>query len=125
MTDNERTAAEIDARLAAMPADQRAALQHLRETIAAAAPDAVEAIGYNMPAFRYRGRFLVSYDAFKDHCSLFPMSGQIVDRHPELAAFAVAKGTYHFTPQKPIPDDLVGVVVQARMAEIDARPPKR
>ncbi|MFI5198854.1 MAG: iron chaperone [Candidatus Limnocylindrales bacterium] len=124
MTDKEPPATVIDARLAALPPDQRAALQHLRETIAAVAPEAVEAIGYGMPGFRYRGNLLVSYEAFKDHCSLFPMSGQVVEQNPELAAFAVAKGTYHFTPEEPIPDDLIAVVVWARMAEIDARPTK-
>ena len=38
----------IDAYLAALPADQRAALQSLRETIAAAAPEAVEAVSYGL-----------------------------------------------------------------------------
>jgi uncharacterized protein YdhG (YjbR/CyaY superfamily) len=121
MTDKEQPATLIDARLAALPTAERTVLQHLREVIAAAAPEAEEAIGYGMPAFRYRGRFLVSYNAFKDHCSLFPMSGQVVGEHPELGTFAAAKGTYHFTPSKPIPDELVAVVVRARMAEIDAR----
>jgi len=68
MTDPSRATAEIDARLARLPADQRDALQSLRQTIAAAAPDAVETISYAMPAFRYRGRALVSYEAFKTHC---------------------------------------------------------
>ncbi len=51
----------IDAYLAALSPDKRAALQALRETIAAAAPEAVEAVSYGAPAFRYRGRQLVSY----------------------------------------------------------------
>lgn len=125
MTDKEQASAWIDARLAGLPPAERAALQHVRETIAAAAPEAEEAVGYGMPAFRYRDRFLVSYAAFKDHCSLFPMSGQIVGQNPALAAFAMAKGTYHFTPERLIPDELIAVVVHARMAEIDARRKKR
>jgi uncharacterized protein YdhG (YjbR/CyaY superfamily) len=110
----------IDARLAGFPEPQRAALQDLRQAIALAAPDAEEAVSYGMPAYRYRARLLVSYDGFKDHCSLFPMSSTVVGQHPGLAAFAAAKGTYHFTPEHPIPADLVAVVVRARMAEIDA-----
>jgi len=31
-----------------------------------------------MPAFRYRGRPLVSYSAFKKHCSLFPMNVELI-----------------------------------------------
>ncbi|MGH2513170.1 MAG: iron chaperone [Candidatus Limnocylindrales bacterium] len=113
---------QVDTILAALPAEQRAALQALRELIARLAPEAEETISYGMPGFRYRGRFLVSYAGFKGHCSLFPMSGDVVARHPELATFAAGKGTYHFSAEQPIPDNLVEVVVRERMAEIDARP---
>lgn len=113
--------ARIDAILDALPADQRAALQTLRETIAAAAPEAEEAISYAAPAFRYRGRPLVAYSASKAHCSFYPMSPPVQDGYrDQLAAFDMAKGTIRFVPQNPIPADLVASIVRARMAEIDA-----
>jgi uncharacterized protein YdhG (YjbR/CyaY superfamily) len=122
MTDPTTATAQIDATLAARPADQRAALQTLRQTIAAAAPEAEETISYGMSAFRYRGRALVSYAAFKAHCSLFPMSSALVEAHrDELAGFATAKGTLRFTPEHPLPTDLVVRIVRERMAQIDAR----
>jgi len=122
MTDPIPAGAQIDARLAALPADQRAALQALRETIAAAAPEAEETISYAMPAFRYRKRALVSYDGFKAHCSLFPMSAELIESHrEELAGFATAKGTLQFTPARPIPGDLVAMIVRERMTQIDAK----
>jgi uncharacterized protein YdhG (YjbR/CyaY superfamily) len=112
----------IDARLAGLPEPQRAALQVLRETIAAAAPDAEETIGYSMPAFRYHGRALVSYDGFKRHCSLFPMGSEIIERHKdEFAAFATTKGSLHFTSENPIPTRLVELIVRERMSYIDTR----
>jgi uncharacterized protein YdhG (YjbR/CyaY superfamily) len=64
--------------LAALPPDQREALEHVRATIRAAAPDATEAISYGMPAFKQDGRGLVGYAAFKAHCSLFPMSSTVI-----------------------------------------------
>ena len=113
-------ASRIDATLTALPADQRAALQALRKTIAAAAPEAVEAISYGAPAFRYAGRPLVSYAAAKAHCSLFPMSPAVVEAHrAELDGFDTAKGTIRFTPERPIPVELVRSIVRERMAEID------
>jgi uncharacterized protein YdhG (YjbR/CyaY superfamily) len=119
---NSPATAKIDAMLAAARPDQRVALQTLRETIAAAAPAAEETISYAMPAFRYRGRALVAYSAFKAHCSLFPMSGALVETHrDELADFVTAKGTLRFTPEHPIPKDLVERIVRERMAQIDAR----
>ena len=111
----------IDASLAALPADQRALLAELRHTIAAAAPEAVETISYGMPAFRYRGRALVSYSAFKDHCSFFPMSGAVTEAHKtELDGFVFAKGTIRFTPTHPLPAELVRAMVRDRVAQIDA-----
>lgn len=122
MTDPTSPTEQIDATLAALPASQRAALEHLRATIASAAPGAEETISYGMPAFRYHGRALVSYAAFKAHCSFFPMSSGLIEAHrTELAGFATAKGTLRFTPEHPIPDDLVRQIVRERMAQIDAR----
>ncbi|MHB8398959.1 MAG: iron chaperone [Candidatus Limnocylindrales bacterium] len=122
MTDPTTATEQIDARLAGLPADQRAALQDLRLAIAAAAPEAEEAISYGMPAFRYHGRSLVSYDAFTAHCSLFPMSAAMIESHrDELADFATAKGTLRFTPQHRLPVDLVQRLVRERMAQIDSR----
>jgi uncharacterized protein YdhG (YjbR/CyaY superfamily) len=116
----------INATLAALPADQRATLQALREAIAAAAPEAVEAISYAMPAFRYHGRALVSYAGWKAHCSLYPMSGAVIDANrTELAAFDIDKGTIRFTPDDPLPAAVVTTIVRARMAEIDAARSRR
>jgi uncharacterized protein YdhG (YjbR/CyaY superfamily) len=51
----------VDAYLASLPKDQQAALQRVRTEVARIVPDAVETISYGMPAFKLRGRFLVSY----------------------------------------------------------------
>jgi uncharacterized protein YdhG (YjbR/CyaY superfamily) len=126
MTDATGATEQIDAMLAALPDDQRAALQSLRETIAAAAPEAVETISYGMPAFRYRGRALVSYSGFKAHCSFFPMDGEVIAAHrDELEGFFTARGTLRFTPEDPIPRDLVERMVRERMARIDMRAGRR
>ncbi len=114
--------ARIDSTLDALPVDQRLALQALRSQIAAAAPEAVEGISYGMPAFRYRGRPLVSYAAWKDHCSFFPMGPEVLEANlADLAGFATAKGTIRFTPDHPIPPEVVTRIVRARMAQIDGR----
>jgi uncharacterized protein YdhG (YjbR/CyaY superfamily) len=112
----------VEAYLAAVPDDKRAALERLRSDIRAAAPDATETIAYQMPAFRHAGRLLVSYAAFKDHCSLFPMSLQVVeDLRDELAPFAPRKGTIRFQPDRPLPASLVAKIVRARIEENAAR----
>ncbi|HSK53225.1 MAG TPA: DUF1801 domain-containing protein [Clostridia bacterium] len=112
---------EIDAFLAAVPDDARAALEDLRATIAAAAPDAVEAIAYGVPAFRYRGRPLVSFGAAKAHCAFYVQSPALMDEHRDaLAGYDTSKGTIRFRPSQPLPRELVTMLVRGRMAETDA-----
>ena len=73
-------ATTIDDYLAALPDERRVVVEELRRTIRAAAPEATETIAYKMPALRsHGGQFLVSYDAYKHHYSLFPASGAVVD----------------------------------------------
>lgn len=113
--------AEVDAVLAGLPPETREALEELRRTIAAAAPDAVEGIGYGVPAFRYRGRPLVSFGAGKRHCSFYVQSPAVLDAHrEELAGYETSKGTIRFAPDEPLPAALVTTLVRARMAETDA-----
>lgn len=112
----------VDQYLAALPDRQRAALKKLRETIRAAAPDATEAISYQMPTFKLNGRFLVSYAAFKDHCSLFPASTKVLEElGDEVRPYFAGKGTLRFTPDKPIPATLVKKIVKTRVQENEAR----
>lgn len=108
--------------LASLPDEPRAALETLRETIKAAAPEATETISYRMPTFRDQGRSLVAYAAFKDHCSLFPMSTKVIEDHrEELKPFVTGKGTIRFHADRPLPAALVRKLVEARLEENAAR----
>jgi uncharacterized protein YdhG (YjbR/CyaY superfamily) len=108
--------------LAAVPEEPRAALEKLRRTIKAAAPDATETISYQMPAFKDDGRFLVSYAAFKDHCSLFPASEAVIQAlGEELKPYFSGKGTIRFHADRPLPAALVRKIVKVRLEENAAR----
>jgi len=111
----------VEKYLAALPEKQRAALERLRKTIRAAAPEATEGISYQMPAFKHHGT-LVAYAAFKDHCSFFPMSSKLIEEHKdELKAYDTAKGTIRFQADKPLPAALVRKIVKERIAQNEAR----
>ena len=112
----------VEEYLASLPEDKRAALERLRTTIRAAAPEATEMISYQMPAFKAHGRMLVSYAAFKDHYSLFPMSGEVVEAlGDKLKTYASGKGTIRFELDAPLPVALVKKVVKVRLEELAAR----
>jgi len=114
---------DVDDYMAQLPDDRRAVMEQLRSTIRSAAPDATEAISYNMPAFRLGGRFLVSYEAFQRHYSLFPWSDGMVDElGDEMKPYAVGKGTIRFPADKPIPLELVTRIVAIRNREVAGEP---
>lgn len=113
----------IDDYLEGLPADKRSALEKLRKTIRAAAPEAEECISYAIPAFRQNG-VLVGFGATANHCSFFPFnSTTVADYKADLKGYKTSKGTIHFQPQKPLPVALVRKLVKARLAEnLERRP---
>lgn len=111
----------IDAYLATLPADQRQALQRLRAQIARLAPEAVETISYGMPAFRLHGRGLVWYAGWKAHCSIYPLTDSFMEANAKaLKGYRRTKGSLHFTPDSPLPEDLVERLVQERLADVES-----
>jgi uncharacterized protein YdhG (YjbR/CyaY superfamily) len=101
--------------LSQVPEPQREALERLRRTIKSTAPDAVEVISYQIPTFKLNGRMLVSYAAFKHHCSFFPGAGPIEMHANDLKSFQTSKGTIQFTPEHPLSTALVKKLVKTRI----------
>lgn len=111
----------IDDYLLGVEQPQRAELERIRKIIHAAVPDAEEVITYNMPGFKYRGRYLVSFAAFKDHMSLFPAADPIASYADKLKEYKTSKGTIQFTLEHPLPESLVNEIVAHNIARIEAR----
>ena len=119
-----QTHADIDAYLATVRPEQRAALQALRETILEVAPGAVECLSYGMPAFRVNGKVVCYFAAAKGHCALYP--GGMVDQFAaELADFSTSRGTIRFQPDKPIPDPLLRRIIAFCVERSSVRARKR
>jgi uncharacterized protein YdhG (YjbR/CyaY superfamily) len=107
----------IDEYLARVNPDQRAALEHLRQIIHSAAPQAEECISYQICAFRQNG-MLVGFGATANHCAFYLMSGKTVAHFKDdLKGYDTSKGTIRFQPERPLPAALVRKLVKARLKE--------
>jgi uncharacterized protein YdhG (YjbR/CyaY superfamily) len=118
-------ARDVNDYLTRLPEDSRAALEQLRQTIKSIVSEAVEVISYQIPTFKYKGRMLVSYAAFKEHCSFFPGAAPIEAHRNELRSYQISKGTIRFPIDKPLPAALVKKLVISRIAENEGREKSR
>jgi uncharacterized protein YdhG (YjbR/CyaY superfamily) len=114
---------DIDTYLAALPDDQRTALQALRTQLRTLLPDHAEVMSYAMPGFRQpgpKGRMVAGYAAFARHLGLYPHSGSVI---PQIncTPFKTSKSGVLFTPDRPLPATLVARIVALRQEEIAAK----
>ncbi len=103
----------IDEYIRSFPAEVRTVLEKIRETIRQAAPDAVEAVSYRMPAFKLNGT-LVYFAAFKDHIGFYPLPAGIKALEAEIKPYVSGKGTLRFPLDQPVPFALIARIVAAR-----------
>jgi uncharacterized protein YdhG (YjbR/CyaY superfamily) len=108
----------IDAYLATVKGERRAALEALRKAIRKAAPKAEECISYGIPAFRLGGEVVAGFSQTAKGCSYFPFSGSTLKTlASELSDYGGTKSSLHFHPQQPLPASLVRKLLKARIAE--------
>jgi uncharacterized protein YdhG (YjbR/CyaY superfamily) len=107
---------DIDEYIAGFPKDVQEILEKIRTTIRKAAPDAEEAIKYQMPTFVLKGN-LVHFAAYKKHIGFYPAPRGIEKFKDELSAYEGAKGSVRFPLDKPIPYDLISRIVAFRVQE--------
>ena len=112
----------VDAYIAALPPDQREALTTLRARLKALLPDHLEVMSYAMPGFRQpgpKGKMVAGYAAFARHLGLYPHSGSVIPRI-DCTPFKTSKSGVLFTPDRPLPDDLLRQIIATRQADLSA-----
>lgn len=114
---NQRTAKNIDDYIAGFPLEVQESLQKLRAAIRKAAPQATEAIKYQIPTFVVK-KNLIHFAAFKNHIGLYPGSRAIEYFEKELGKYELSKGTIRFPLDKPLPLTLVAKIVKFNLKNI-------
>ncbi len=107
---------EIDAYIAQFPSEVQSILGRIRKMIATAAPEAHEAMKYQIPTFVLNGN-LVHFAAFDQHIGLYPTPSPIVRFQAELKPYKTAKGSIQFPLDKEIPYALIQRIVEFRVEE--------
>lgn|SRR5574341_705735 len=106
----------IDEYMGIFPKNVQKILQQLRQTIRKAAPQAEEAISYQIPTFKLNGN-LVHFAAWKNHIGFYPTSTGITAFKKELSLYQGAKGSVQFPISEPLPLSLISRIVKFRVKE--------
>jgi uncharacterized protein YdhG (YjbR/CyaY superfamily) len=97
-------------------------LERVRSTIRAALPGAEEAISYQIAAYRLQGCAVIYFAGWKQHYSLYPVTGRLVAAFTdELAPYKVGKGTIRFPLSEPVPVKLIERIAKFRAKEAAGR----
>ena len=106
----------VDDYLSGLPQDQRDVLRKMCDLIVESSPPLSEKTYYGVPNYFIGDDPLVAFVAAKNHLSLFPHGSQIIrEMSEELEPFSTSKGTIRFTPEHPLPDDLIRRIIARRI----------
>jgi uncharacterized protein YdhG (YjbR/CyaY superfamily) len=116
MQSNQKVPTTIDEYIAGFPKATQDILQKIRQTIHAAAPEAQEAISYQMPTFKLHGN-LVHFAGYTHHIGFYPIPSGIEKFKADLSVYKQGKGSVQFPLDQPIPYDLISRIVKFRVEE--------
>lgn len=110
----------IDEYIAAQPEAVRPVLRQVRETIRAAAPEAVEKIAYRMPTF-WQGENLIHFAAFRSHIGVYPGGEATSVFAGRLTGYKTSKGAIQF-PLDRAPDfALIADITRWRVEQVQMK----
>lgn len=105
----------IDEYIENFPPETQKLLSEIREIIQNAAPEAVETISYQMPAYKANGKPLVYFAAFKNHIGFYAMPTGHAEFADELSKYKQGKGSVQFPLDEPLPIGLIEKIVKFRV----------
>ena len=108
----------IEKYLGFISTEQRTEFERIKTIVRKVVPDATETMAYGIPTFKYKGKNLLHFGAFKDHVSIFPGPKAIEILEDKLSVYKLSKGTIQYSATKPIPDDIVIELIKISISDI-------
>ena len=106
----------IEEYIEAAPKEVQEKLLQLHKTILKAAPGAIEALKWSMPAYSYQ-KILVTFAIFKHHIGFYPMPSAIKAFAKDLSKYKTATGSVQFPLDQKLPVSLINKIVKFRVKE--------
>lgn len=110
----------VDAYILRFPPATQKLLRQLRAVVRKAAPQAVEKIGYGMPALECEGP-LVYFAGYKSHIGFYATPSGHAEFAEALAQYKTGKGSVQFPLDQKLPVKLIEKIVKFRVHENQAR----
>jgi uncharacterized protein YdhG (YjbR/CyaY superfamily) len=111
----------VDSYINDFPQEVQQLLKKVRAIILEKAPKASECIKYGMPAYKTFGKPLVYFAGFKNHIGFYATPTGHSWFTAELSPYKQGKGSVQFPLNKPVPFDLIGRIVEFRVAENEVK----
>lgn len=107
----------VDDYIISFPKEIQICLEKVRSIILKKAPQAIENISYNMPAYKTNGKPLVYFAGYKNHIGLYATPSGHKEFKEELSNYKQGKGSVQFPLDQPIPYSLIERIVDFRVTE--------
>ena len=113
----------IDEYILLFPEAIQKTMDQLRETIHSENPELEEYIGYQMPAFRYKGKPLVYFAGYKKHIGFYPGDEGIKNFEKDFVenGYPFSKGAVQFPLGKEMPLALIRKIVVFKITTINQK----
>jgi uncharacterized protein YdhG (YjbR/CyaY superfamily) len=110
--------ATVDEYIENAPAEAQERLRDIRAILAGVAPDASEAIKWNVPVFE-TDRILFSYSAHKTHINFMPTRTTLEAVMDEVGDFDTGRDTIKLPYDRPLPREMIKKVAEHRVREVE------
>ena len=101
------------------PEPQRTTLLAMWAVLRELLPEARVTKSYGVPTLKVAGKGVAGLAHYARHCSYLPMSGSVTATlGAQLAAYRTSKGAVMTPIDQPLPEDLLRLLVDTRLAEL-------
>lgn len=116
MNKSESKCQSVDEYISGFPKNIQDKLKSIRMIIKKAAPEALETISYQMPAYKLNG-ILLYFAGYKSHIGFYPLASAIKAFKSKIENYSYSKGAIQFPINEKLPKDLIEEIAKYRVTE--------